>query len=181
MKKLSALIPLDGSAFSRQALPAACKLLAPDRYRVTLLRVAPPPRGVTPATPPPRPVAVDGWTETIEGVEPGWARELTEHPVYTSQIWESVRAELIDSLAEEERPLEQEGFEVALAVRFGEPAREIATFAEEEGVDVVVMATHGRSGLGATLLGSVAGGVVRGVEIPVLMVRPVPQPVASTG
>jgi nucleotide-binding universal stress UspA family protein len=60
------------------------------------------------------------------------------------------------------------------AVRFGNPAMEIGKFAEEEGIDLVVMATHGRTGLRHILLGSVAEKVVRQSAVPVLTVKPHP-------
>lgn len=57
-------------------------------------------------------------------------------------------------------------------VRFGHPADEIRRFAEQEGVDLVVIATHGRTGLRHILMGSVAERTVRHSSIPVLTVKP---------
>lgn len=59
-------------------------------------------------------------------------------------------------------------------VRFGNPASEIKKFAEEEQVDLVVLATHGRTGLKHMVMGSVAEKVVRLSNIPVLAVKPHP-------
>jgi nucleotide-binding universal stress UspA family protein len=59
-------------------------------------------------------------------------------------------------------------------LRFGDPAQVICRFAEEEGIDLVVMATHGRTGLRHILLGSVAERVVRHSSVPVLTVKPRP-------
>ena len=59
-------------------------------------------------------------------------------------------------------------------VRFGNPALEIRKFAEEEGMDLVVMATHGRTGLRHIVMGSVAEKVVRQSNVPVLTVKPHP-------
>ena len=50
----------------------------------------------------------------------------------------------------------------------GEPAAEIVELAKEEGVDLIVMGTHGRTGLGRLLMGSVAESVVRRAPCPVL-------------
>ena len=62
----------------------------------------------------------------------------------------------------------------------GSPARRIVEHAEETNVDLIVMGTHGRSGLGHLLLGSVAEKVVRTAKCPVLTARePAPQPVAA--
>ena len=57
-------------------------------------------------------------------------------------------------------------------VRFGHPADEIRKFAEREGVDLVVIATHGRTGLRHIVMGSVAEKTVRYSIIPVLSVKP---------
>ena len=60
------------------------------------------------------------------------------------------------------------------AVRSGSPAEEIKRFAEEESVDLIAMATHGRTGLQHVLLGSVAEKVVRLSSVPVLTIKPRP-------
>lgn len=57
-------------------------------------------------------------------------------------------------------------------VRFGIPARELATAADELHADLVVIATHGHGALGRALLGSVASSVIRVVHCPVLVVAP---------
>ena len=59
-------------------------------------------------------------------------------------------------------------------VRSGVPESEILTFAEEENVDLIVMATHGWTGVKHIVLGSVAEKVVRYSSVPVLTVKPKP-------
>jgi nucleotide-binding universal stress UspA family protein len=56
-------------------------------------------------------------------------------------------------------------------VSHGEPAREIVRIAEEEGVDLIVIATHGLTGWQHIVFGSVAEKVVRTAGCPVLTVR----------
>ncbi len=56
-------------------------------------------------------------------------------------------------------------------VREGAPFYEIVRFAQEANVDLIIMGTHGRSGLAHVLLGSVAEKVVRKAPCPVLTVR----------
>src|SRR5205823_3854484 len=51
------------------------------------------------------------------------------------------------------------------------PAREIVEYAQREGIDLIVMGTHGRGPVGHLLLGSVAERVVRAAPCPVLTVR----------
>jgi len=53
----------------------------------------------------------------------------------------------------------------------GEPAQAIVDLAEREGVDMIVMGTHGRTGLSRLLMGSVAEAVVRRAACPVLTVK----------
>ena len=57
-------------------------------------------------------------------------------------------------------------------VVIGDPGEEIVKTAEEEGIDLIVMGTHGRKGLDRTLFGSVAGYVVKHSSVPVLTVNP---------
>lgn len=180
MKKHRALIPLDGSSFSAQVLPAVCRLLDPSHYHLTLVRVAPPPADLSPQPTPPRPVSVDGWMSVAEEYDSSWARELAQHPVYASQIWESVRHELADELSDELKSLKDAGFDVSLAVHFGDPAEELIRAANSDAFDLVVMATHGRSGLQRALMGSVAEKLMRRASVPVMMLRPVDKAVAAT-
>lgn len=59
-----------------------------------------------------------------------------------------------------------------LLVRSGDPAEVIVKVANELGVGVILMATHGYRGLARLLLGSVAERVIREAQTPVLTVRP---------
>ena len=62
----------------------------------------------------------------------------------------------------------------------GDPATEITRVAEEIGADLIVMGTHGRTGLTRLLMGSVAEQVVRKATCPVLTVKtPFPAPVEN--
>lgn len=164
------LVPVDGTEFSRRGLTSVCRLLDPQRYRVTLLRVAPLPDEAL--SPPPRPVSVGRWAELDGSYDSARDRELAEHPVYASQVWESVRSELMDEMALELRCLRDAGFEVSQEVHFGKPADEIISRIVDGDFDLVAMATHGRSGLPRVLLGSVAEQVVRRSATPVLLTRP---------
>jgi nucleotide-binding universal stress UspA family protein len=87
---------------------------------------------------------------------------------------------LFDALREEgERTLERietraddAGIPFVGAIReSGSIHRSILDYADEEGVDLIVMGTHGRRGLNRWLLGSVTERVVRTADVPVLTVR----------
>lgn len=60
---------------------------------------------------------------------------------------------------------------VSTATSVGEPAAEIVSHAAAKGVDLLVLGTHGRTGLEHALMGSVAERVVRHAQCPVLTVR----------
>lgn len=62
--------------------------------------------------------------------------------------------------------------DVETSVQYGGPVDGIADVARTRNVDLIVMSTHGRSGLGRLVLGSVAEGVVRATSTPILLLRP---------
>jgi nucleotide-binding universal stress UspA family protein len=64
---------------------------------------------------------------------------------------------------------------VATHVTVGSPAEKIVEFARQEGIDLIIMGTHGRKGLERTLFGSVCDKVVRNAPCPVLTINPVPK------
>lgn len=161
------LVPLDGSDFAPQAFRTVGRLFDPASTLVTLAHVAPVPEGVY--GPLPRPSVIGGWADAIHS--PWRDRGDFDHPIYETQVWASTREEIIDALDDDVRRLADAGFSVALVVRFGDPAQELADLVEEEDVDAVVMATHGRSGLSRAVLGSVAEKLLRLVRVPVVMVR----------
>jgi len=66
------------------------------------------------------------------------------------------------------------GVKPEIVVEIGEPGDSIVAAEKNLEADLVVMATHGRRGLARIVLGSVAERVLRGSNVPVLTVRPVP-------
>jgi nucleotide-binding universal stress UspA family protein len=67
--------------------------------------------------------------------------------------------------------LRKDRVRVTTDVRHGEPVPEIVAAARETETDLIAMTTHGRSGFGRLLFGSVAEAVLRQAKIPVLMMR----------
>lgn len=65
-----------------------------------------------------------------------------------------------------------QGKKVVRKVRIGPVAHEITNYAKENDIDLIVIGTHGRTGMKHLLLGSVAEKVVRHASCPVLTVRP---------
>ncbi len=58
-------------------------------------------------------------------------------------------------------------------VLIGHSGRQILNYIEKQNISLVIMGTHGRSGLGTTFFGSVAQRVVQNAKVPVLTVHPV--------
>lgn len=163
------LVPLDGSEFSRRALRTVRALFDPARCRVTLVRVGNEPGPV--ATPRVPTYVADGWSRMVPSYRSDYDRELADHPVIGSQVLDNRRTELLDGMAPDLRELRRAGFEVEAVVRFGEPVTEIAGLAESGGCDLIVMASHGRTGLQRALLGSVAQGVFERAPVDVMLVQ----------
>lgn len=138
------LVPLDTSEQAHKALRWALGELDADGTRLHLLHVT---RHDDPGHLPR--VSVD-----LSPEDEGYA--------------EAVADEFLDSFAEEAR---ENGFEAEKVHAFGGPAREIVSYAQEGGVDRVVMGSHGRDGASRVLLGSVAETVVRRSPTPVTVVR----------
>jgi nucleotide-binding universal stress UspA family protein len=171
MAKQRVLIPLDDSAFSRNILPHVQKFFVPERCEIILFRVARAPRGEATSAPPPVRIttsAAGGYFSPSYAAAP----DASPESLYGDQEWRRFAATLKGEFEPDQKALQKAGYTVNLAVHFGnDPAKEIVHFAEEEGIDLVAMATHGRTGLGRLLRGSVAEGVLHQLAIPVLLLR----------
>ncbi|NTU65151.1 MAG: universal stress protein [Chloroflexi bacterium] len=82
-----------------------------------------------------------------------------------------VESDLRDYLRGIEHQLAREGVTVSSEVRFGRPAEEIISFANDMKIELIAMSTHGRSGLARWAYGSVADRVLHAARCPVLLVR----------
>jgi nucleotide-binding universal stress UspA family protein len=167
MKTYKVLVPLDGSALSRQIVHHVERLFRPADCELIILRVTEPPEGLI--ANPPRLVSAAWRTPFYESRHDV---ELSEHPTYASQVWENVRAVAESELLPDVRALKEAGYTVKVLIQSGDPVRTIVDVAERQAVDVVAMATHGRTGLRRLVLGSVAAAVLREVPVPVVLVRP---------
>lgn len=81
---------------------------------------------------------------------------------------ESRRATAIETM---KKRISDPSDKIFFAVRVGDPGSEIVHFAEEIKADMIIMPSHGRTGLTRLLLGSVAERVLRLAECPVLVLR----------
>lgn len=101
----------------------------------------------------------------IEEVTPPDAYDLHAVPLATGEVQARSREALGRLL--EETP----GPEASVEVRIGYPAAVIADYAADSGAGLIVLASHGRTGLRRFLLGSVAERVLRHAPCPVLVVK----------
>jgi nucleotide-binding universal stress UspA family protein len=150
------IVPLDGSTFAEAALPLATELAATIGAELVLLRVIFPPQ------------------EARYGEN---GRVLS----YIDQELESLQTDANRYLAQIERRIREQypTVRTMIDVRLGLPVDGIVSASERAGATMVVMATHGRTGLSRLFLGSVAGAVLRTGEVPLLLIRPRQLPPAS--
>jgi len=137
------LVPLDGSELAEKALDHAEKLAEAFDAEVILLQGVP--------------------SMPIYG-----APELVV-PFVVDEKQKEAAEKYLTHLAEE---LKKSGLMVATEVKIGmQVAAEITDFAKQRRVDLIVMCTHGRSGITRWVLGSVAHKVLIRAETPIFLVH----------
>jgi nucleotide-binding universal stress UspA family protein len=92
---------------------------------------------------------------------------------YWELIYESLKNQAQQAVDSVKGLGEIKGINVESVLLEGHPADELIRYAEENGMDIIVMGTLGRTGIDRLLLGSVAGNVVRHSKVPVMVVRKV--------
>lgn len=142
------LVPLDGSSFAEAALPVAAGLADDIGAELLLLGVETTPHDVL--------VAEEDTATELDAREPGYPTPLQDYLIVCSQ---RVTARW-------------PGLEVATLAEIGDPAIGIVAATTESEAVLVVMATHGRTGLARTAFGSVAGEVIAHGRAPLVLVRP---------
>jgi nucleotide-binding universal stress UspA family protein len=94
-------------------------------------------------------------------------------PLFTEEFTRKATARIDELLAAWKREAESVGAaRVSTAIAHGVPFEEIVRFAADGRYDLIVMGTHGRTGLQHAIIGSVAERVVRVAKCPVLTIRP---------
>jgi nucleotide-binding universal stress UspA family protein len=146
------LVPLDGSALAERALPHAERALAPGG-EIVLLQVLEPEAQI--------PLSAEVEFATTHGGE-GLTRHAREAASRPQALAEAYLASIAARLG-------RDGAAVSTRVVAGHAVERIVEAAR--GMDLVVMSTHGRTGLAHFLLGSTAERVVRHATVPVMVVR----------
>jgi universal stress protein A len=140
------VVPTDFSEFSNHALKYGCEFARRFSAELHLVNVV---EDIYPLVP-----------------EPGMMLPAAEE--YLTDLQKSAQ-QAIEALPPENWG---EGLEIVRTVLVGTPFLEIVRYAKEQDADMIVIGTHGRSGLVHVLMGSVAERVVRKSPCPVLTVRP---------
>jgi nucleotide-binding universal stress UspA family protein len=145
------MVPLDGSELAECVLPhvaaitTGCKIAT-----VVFVRVIDP--GTVSASLP---------AQGELGSQEKSRRQLEEERIKNAETY---LKKIIESISIENAVLQYEVLE-------GKVAETLADWAEKNDVDLIVIASHGRSGIGRWVMGSVADRIMRSVCIPVMMIR----------
>ena len=140
------LVPLDGSSFAERSIPLAVELSTQTGATLTMLRVV---------------QDLDAQNKQIIFKSEEAAEEAVTQ-------WKLLATRYLDELA---KGIKAEGVKVSSMVLSGDPENLIGTIAETLPADLIVMSTHGRSGVSRWVYGSVANKVLRTASCPVLLVR----------
>ena len=138
------LVPLDGSPLSLSALPAIEELAKALGASLILFHAVP-----------------------LLGLQAG-----AEMPPSTGEILDQLQAQAHQFLLKMVQEVKERGLKAESRVSLGFAADEIVRAADASAADLIAMGTHGRSGLGRWVIGSVALGVLHRTKLPCLLVRP---------
>jgi nucleotide-binding universal stress UspA family protein len=150
------LVPLDGSALAEQALPLAIALASRTLAELMLLQVAVP------------------LVDYVPGLSP-FNRPIPTSIAFPDLLREQAQQQLTTTI----NRFGTREVAITPVVLFGYPAEMIVDAAIERQADLIVMATHGYSGLRRWALGSVADKVLHANTVPLLLVRAQPSQAES--
>ncbi len=137
------LVPLDGSELAKKALGEAESLANCSGAEIILFQVV-------------TFMPIYGSPELVT-------------PLIIDEKQKEAAEKYLSNLAEE---LKKKGLRVTVMVRTGQQvAMEIIDFAKESGIDLIIMCTHGRSGITRWMLGSIALKLLTRGETPILLIR----------
>ncbi|MCR4290814.1 MAG: universal stress protein [Candidatus Scalindua sp.] len=136
------LCPIDHSDCSKEALKYAVSFAMKEEAKLFLLHI----------------IDIRSFNEELDAIS---------KPIPDEETFEQLRAKLLDCIPEAIR----DDMDVEAIVIQGIPFAEIISIAKEKGIDMIVIGSHGRTGISHMMLGSVSEKVVRKAPCPVLTVR----------
>lgn len=139
------LVPLDGSSRAEAILPYVEELAHCHHSEIVFMSV------IDPA----------GTLAGIEGLEMGINQTMIQDQTDEARYY----------LAGKEGEFREKHIKSRSVVRYGAVVSTIICTAEEEKVDLIAIASHGRSGLARFFYGSVAAGILQQVDSPLLLIR----------
>jgi len=142
------LVPHDFSSCANQAAALARDVAQSHGAKLVLLHVAQLPSGWDP--------------DALIAAAP------TDVPLPAREVASAGARGHLDDLAQR---LRKDGLDVSTSCAFGDIVEEILAASRREGADLIVMGTHGRSGIAHMVVGSVTEKVVRQASIPVMTLR----------
>jgi nucleotide-binding universal stress UspA family protein len=99
------------------------------------------------------------------------ALSVVPHVVTRDHLGHDPETAAESAVEELERKCREMGVVVNTEIRKGDPVEEILNCSQESNVDIIVLGTHGRTGLDHAVIGSVAEQVIRRASVPVMTVR----------
>ena len=146
------LVPLDGSKLAECALPHAESLATGCAAEKIIL------------------VSV---TERVQGYRPieDHGQPVIQRERLVPEAVGKLQKQAEKYLSRIAKGMEARGISVETDVLLGSPADEIIMYANEPGADIIVISSHGRSGVSRWAYGSVADRIFRASCVPVLMIR----------
>ena len=170
MNRQKILIALDGSDFSRQILPTIRTFFAPETAELILFEAIVPTELPLFQTNLVASSGVMGGPARSGSVE--YRQRQTDVEKRQYERAQAIAHQHEKALKVHAKSLERAGYRVQIHVEGGEASDQIVGHAKSAGVDLIAMATHGRSGLSKLVMGSVAERVLRESPVPVLLLRP---------
>jgi nucleotide-binding universal stress UspA family protein len=146
------LVCLDGSKLAEQILPYAAEEALHFQGKLVLFQVVPEPVAFSPGIP-----------------------GAASMPLQTDTMLEEAKMALDEArgyLEKIAKPLRKKGIQVEVVSILGRTGEAILDYAESNNVNLITIATHGRSGLRRDVFGSVADYVLRESGLPMLVIRP---------
>lgn len=135
------LLPLDGSSLAERVLPHALALSKAFKSKLSLLRVV--------------------YHE----------KEADQHGMINPMDWQMRKSEAESYLKSVQNQLEEVGVNSEIKIMEGKPAQQIIGFAQDEKVDMIILSSHGSSGISAWNINSTVQKVLLRAFMPVMIIR----------